>query len=225
MELKLEKPDTLRDLIAMCVQYEQFTTMLEGNVAGHLFDFAKKTGNKDKFLDACALEETWVKSSDAGDARVTKLPKCWQQAKSDIKGAWERGCDPKNYPTYSKMKAAKVEAGKADKPKPAATPADGKPGRAKNDPRNDRPPADDDAVPAVTRDEALESGEVVYANATQIIPDWLLKTAKFLDNIPDSPFRAKAIKNVEAAAKQAHDLYFANNRAGNKQRGKQAVAA
>lgn len=224
MELKLEKPDTMRDLIAMCVQYEQFTSMLETNVAGHLFDFAKKADNKDKFLDACALEETWVKSSDAGDARVTKLPKCWTQAKSDIKQAWERGCEPKSYPTYSKLKAAKVEVGKADKPKAAPKPVADKPGRAKNDPRNDRPAADDDAVPPVTRDDALASGEVVYSDGTQIMPDYLLRTAKFLANIPDSPFRAKAIKNVEATAKQAHDLYF-HKRAGNKRGKQQAVAA
>lgn len=233
MEL-FDKPETMRDLIGLAVTVDRTIKAMKGGVADQLLRFAKDSDTVEAFVGACAVEEEWIKSSDAGDLRTDKLPDCWTQAKSDIKSAWSKGLDPKKYPTYSKLKQAKVALGKSDAPKAAPKPATtdkpattGKPGRASNDPRNGNSSAkDDDAVPDVTRDEALASGEVVYADATQIIPDYLLKTAKLLAAMPDTPFRAKAVKNVEAAAKMAHDMHFSNSRVGNKQRGKpQAVAA
>lgn len=225
--MELISAETLRDLMCEAVKVDRTIDFLTGKIAEHLHGFAKKAKDLDAFLKACEAEEEWIKTADAGDLRIERLPKCWSQAKSDIKGAWKRGIKPTDHPTYSKLKQAKVALGKADEPKAAepAKPADGKPGRAKNDPRNDKPTVDDDAVPPVTRDDALASGEVVYANATQIIPDYLLKTAKLLAAMPDTPFRAKAVKNVEAAAKMAHDMHFANSRSGNKQRGKQQAQA
>lgn len=227
--MELISAETLRDLMCEAVKVDRTIDFLTGKIAEHLHGFAKKAKDLDAFLNACTAEEEWIKTADAGELRIEKLPKCWSQAKSDIKGAWKRGINPNQHPTYSKLKAAKVALGKTDESKAAepAKPAADKPGRASNDPRNGNSSAkDDDAVADVTRDEALASGEVVYANATQIIPDYLLKTAKLLAAMPDTPFRAKAIKNVEAAAKMAHDLHFSNKRAGNKQRGKpQAVAA
>lgn len=235
MEL-FDKPETMRDLIGLAVTVDRTIKAMKGGVADQLLRFAKDSDTVEAFIGACAVEEEWIKSSDAGDLRTDKLPDCWTQAKSDIKSAWSKGLDPKKYPTYSKLKQAKVALGKSDASKatPKAAPqaaeptkTGGKPGRATNDPRNgNSSPKDDDAVPDVTRDEALASGEVVYADSTQIIPEYLLKTAKMLAAMPDTPFRAKAVKNVEAAAKMAHDLHFSNSRVGNKQRGKpQAVAA
>lgn len=234
MEL-FDKPETMRDLIGLAVTVDRTIKAMKGGVADQLLRFAKESNTVEEFIGACTTEEEWIKSSDAGDLQTERLPDCWTQAKSDIKGAWSKGLDPKKYTTYSKLKQAKVALGKtdapkADKPKPATTDkpkGDNKPGRASNDPRNGNSSAkDDDAVADVTRDEALASGEVVYANSTQIVPDYLLKTAKMLAALPDTPFRAKAVKNVEAAAKMAHDMHFSNKRAGNKQRGKpQAVAA
>ena len=79
----------------------------------------------------------------------------------------------------------------------------------------------------VSVEDALASGEVVDAKNTQMIPDYLLSTAKMLAAMPDNAVRARTIKNVESAAKMGHDMYFANLREGNKRRdgGKQSKVA
>ena len=46
-----------------------------------------------KFIDMCKMEEKFIKSKEAGDAKRDTLPRCWTQAKSNIKAALEFGID------------------------------------------------------------------------------------------------------------------------------------
>lgn len=178
-----ETPENLRDLMGVAVTAERTIALMRGGIADQLLRFAKEADNKDKFLDACKREEVWVKSSDAGDLQVQNLPKCWSQAKSDIKGAWDRGLNPKDFPTYSKLKGAKVDAGKAS-------------GRASNDPRVEN---------TTTVEEALASGDVVDAKSTEITPDDLKQTVKYLGMLTEL-HRAKIVSQIERIAKDAHDM-------------------
>lgn len=197
-----ETPENLRDLMGAAVTAERTIALMRGGVAEQLLRFAKEEGTQKKFLAACAVEEVWVKSGDAGDLQVTKLPKCWSQAKSDIKATWERGLNPADFPTYSKLKQAKVDAGKPNGN------GDGNGGRASNDPR---------VVNATTVEEALASGDVVDAKSTQIVPEDMRQTVKYLGMLTEL-HRAKIVSQIERIAKDAHDMVGIERRQSKQQR-------
>lgn len=46
-----------------------------------------------KFIEMCKFEEKFIKSNEAGAAKRDTLPRCWTQAKSNIKAAMEFGID------------------------------------------------------------------------------------------------------------------------------------
>ena len=181
-----ETPENLRALMSAAVQADRTIALLRGGIADQLLRFAKEAVNKDKFLEACKREEVWIKSSDAGDLQVQNLSKCWSQAKSDIKGEWDRGLNPKEFPTYRKLKQAKVDVNKAKD----------NTGRASNDPRVEN---------ATTVEEALASGDVVDAKSTEITPDDLKQTVKYLGMLTEL-HRAKIVSQIERIAKDAHDM-------------------
>lgn len=78
----------------------------EGNeTGGGKPDPAKSDG----FLAACELQEKYIRSSDAGEHQVEKLPRCWTQAKSNIKQALRFGIDLKKYTSESALRKRVVK--------------------------------------------------------------------------------------------------------------------
>ena len=100
-----------------------------GQVSQHLLGLAQTFESVDQFIGACKLEEAFLKS-DAGKALVADVfnkqgikesfdgnaPKCWTQAKSNIKRAWKAGIDPKGHQTESELRKALIAKNKAEKP-------------------------------------------------------------------------------------------------------------
>lgn len=73
-------------------------------------------GNSDSFIDACKLHEDYIKSNEARDNKVDKLPRCWTQAKSNIKAALNYGIDLSKYESESALRKDVIKArGKKDK--------------------------------------------------------------------------------------------------------------
>lgn len=89
------------------------------NISTRMFAVAKQFTRNGSFdliawLHWCELEEEYIKSDSAGDNKVDKLPRCWVQAKSNIKqGAEKFGLSPLDYESESAYRTAKNEAGKA----------------------------------------------------------------------------------------------------------------
>lgn len=104
-----KQPMTLRAIMSDFAKMEQRSA----NLADAMFKVAQQKGNLKEFLAACAIEEAWIVSPEATSVRMDRVPRKWVQYKSDIKGAFARGLDPKDYQSYSAFKAAKVEVGKA----------------------------------------------------------------------------------------------------------------
>ena len=65
--------------------------------------------NASKFLNACATDESFIKSSDAGDNQCDKLPRCYTQAKSNIKAALNFGIDLSQFNSESALRKAVSE--------------------------------------------------------------------------------------------------------------------
>lgn len=186
---------TFRSVMLEAVEVEK---QAQG-VASGLFLLAQQHG--DEWESEVKQAEAWIMSKDAGENRMPEVPRCWTQAASDIRGGIKRGLDPKEYPTYSKFKAAKVELGKSKNKEKD---------RASNDPRN-KDVREKDGSPVTTVEEALESGEVLDAKTTMVIPDDLKQTVEYLSKLPDD-IRSKTVDQIERLAKGAHNEYFKTQR-------------
>lgn len=123
-----KRSDTMHSLIIEAVKVQRGVDKKVSTVSNSLLDVAKayqerKTignvneSNSDKFLAGCDTEETFIKSKEAGHQQVDKLPRCWTQAKSNIKAAINYGIDLKDYTSESALRkaVAKVRAGLAGK--------------------------------------------------------------------------------------------------------------
>lgn len=94
-------------------------------VSGKLLNLFKECGSEE-FEMLCTQAETDWKAKRAKGKADTTLPKCWTQAKSDIKGAVKAGVDVAACDTVSQAKRLKVAANKASKAaKPASAGAKG----------------------------------------------------------------------------------------------------
>lgn len=96
------------------MRYAVDTERRTTDVATHMFRWAQSADTVKTFLMICYVEETWIKSIDAGHHRVESLPACWMQAKSNIKRGWEQGLIPVTFDSYHKHREAKVSRGKTD---------------------------------------------------------------------------------------------------------------
>jgi hypothetical protein len=78
--------------------------------------FKSQNGDLDVFLSWAESEETYIKSDGAGEMKVDSLPRCWVQAKSDIKnGVNKHGLNPASFETDSEYQIALNSARKAAK--------------------------------------------------------------------------------------------------------------
>lgn len=67
------------------------------------------------FEAACKLAENYIKSDSAGRQKTSTLPRCWTQAKSNIKAALNFGIDLSAYNTESSLRKEVNKARKAAK--------------------------------------------------------------------------------------------------------------
>lgn len=105
------KPLTMRDVLIEAVQVETSiedlraeVKNLAGGVSEHLLTVAKGFRNVTAFLSACEIDERWIKSDEAGTNKVDKLPRCWTQAKSNIKQAFKFNMDLSSYKNEFNMR-------------------------------------------------------------------------------------------------------------------------
>jgi hypothetical protein len=203
--------------------------------ASDLFKLARRAADQDEWEAHCQVEEEWLLSDEAGQMKCVELPKCWTQARSDIRGAFRAGLDLKSIPSYHKLKVRKAEVNKAKREessgkeepivvpsKPAAVspapeadgpvtvevkPADGRTRRFSGQ-RDERGPRVDGVV---TVDEALEAGDVVDAKSNMIVPDDMRQLMVLLSKLPEHG-RARLIKQWTKEAQRA--LAHVNNKGG-----------
>jgi hypothetical protein len=153
------------------------------DVASLMFRWAQDCNTVLQFTAKCTTEERWVKSVQAGDRRVDKLPVCWTQAKSDIKCAWEQGHAPADHKSHWTQRQAKLKHGKA------LNTGQVTPDKASREAGH----------PDTTRDEALATGEVVDGKAA--IPDDFLHAIAAVAPL-SAQHRAKFIKRMNNMANQ-----------------------
>jgi len=89
---------------------------LQASVSQLLMVAARPFGTDyEAFLNACSVQEKWLKSEEAGKDKVDAIPRCFTQAKSNLKQAMMRGIDPNGYETESELRAELNKARKAEK--------------------------------------------------------------------------------------------------------------
>jgi hypothetical protein len=120
------KTDTLRSLILDSVTAQKAIDKKEGTVSDKLLKLAKPyqdsttIGNyseesADKFISDCKDQESFIRSKEARGKQVDKLPRCWTQAKSNIKAALIHGIDLSKYESESALRKAVTKARSARK--------------------------------------------------------------------------------------------------------------
>jgi hypothetical protein len=164
-----------------------------------MFRWAQQADTVKTFLMICYVEETWVKSIDAGHHRVDVLPPCWMQAKSNIKRGWEQGLIPVTYDSYHAHREAKVKVGKT----------------ALAQPERDAP-----LVPGVA--ELIETGVVVDGKAA--VPDDLREIEQLIRPL-NQLARARVIKSMTETAQTARDDHDANIAEGKRRGAKDRARA
>lgn len=199
---------TFRSVLVNAINAERSV----GGVCNDLFMLARRCSNVTEFLAKCESEEAWAQSAEAGQSRVDEIPTCWTQAKSDIKAAMNQGHNLNNFPSYSKMKAAKVETNRARQGNPGtnkASPAAG--------PHRER-----EGVVVQSVDDAIKAGIVVDAKSTELLPPDLRDLIKYLRPLPELS-RAKVVKDITRMAKTVHDTYFQSKAEGERRRPESAA--
>jgi hypothetical protein len=100
-------------LIIDCARAEQGANEVRAKLSERMLGFSKGFVNQETeefdveaFKKACATEETWLKSDEAGENKANRIPNAWRQYKSDI----VRLCtdfqgSPADYKTYADLKA------------------------------------------------------------------------------------------------------------------------
>ena len=182
-----------------------------GAVASDLFKLAQKCESVDEFLAKTQMEEDWVLSEEAGQMKCHEIPRCWVQAKSDIKGAFKAGLDLTKIPSYYKMKIAKSQANKSkDGGTEGGQDANGNGTQTATATAEVRAAdhgttgQEREAKPQQTVAEALAAGTVVDAKSTELVPADLRELVSLLAKIGKQSElrRAKLIKDW---TKQARD--------------------
>lgn len=163
-----------------------------GSVGTNLLKLARSCTDVEMFMARCQAEEDWVLSEVAGQMQELELPTCWTQAKSDIKAAWKLGIDPKDVTSYHKMREKKTEINKERK-------GNGASGRGKGGTL--QPKREDDGIPILSVEDALEQGSVVDAKTNMIVPDELLALVRLLNKFSEHG-RARIIKKFTDEAEQ-----------------------
>lgn len=159
------------------------------NVAGDMFKLAQKCADVDEFLAQCGMEEDWVLSEEAGQMRMEEVPRCWTQAKSDIKGAFKAGVDLTKVPSYSKMKAKKADINAANQQGRQQAEAEATDAENTNDNQAPREAATGgerdkrDGKPDTSLEEALAAGTVVDAESTELVPEHLRELVHLLGKL------------------------------------------
>ena len=117
---KVNKVNTLQGLIILAVTAQSAADRQTGAVSDKLLTLARPMQDSknigveyvegvefaDKFISACTDAETYIKSKEAGKKQVEKLPRCWTQAKSNIKASINLGIDLTKYDTESALRSA-----------------------------------------------------------------------------------------------------------------------
>lgn len=180
--------------------------------ASDLFKLAKQCPSVTEFNQRCEEAEEFFLSREAGQDQVQQLPAKYIQARSDIRGAFDRGLDLTRIKSYYQMKKLKVAAGKqqSETPEPEANdgvivlnvereaPAEStatvredgvivlsEPGSAGGDrPRRQRSMRDSrERKPVVTVEEALANGDVVDAKTNMIVPEELTQLVQLFPKL------------------------------------------
>lgn len=163
-----------------------------GSVGTKLLKLARSCTDTEQFLARCQAEEDWILSDEAGQMKEVELPKCWTQAKSDIKQGWNAGVDPKDVTSYHKLREKKGQINKANREKKNGTNGRGEGGTLQSK-------AAKDVVGVTTMEEALEQGLVVDMKSNMLVPDELMPLVRLLDSMSQHG-RARAIKQFTDAA-------------------------
>jgi len=107
---------TLRDVIIEAIHAQtdidtanELVQESTSSVSNHLLVVAKNFHDAGKFIEACKVQEDFIKSKEAGKNQADKLPRCWTNAKSNIKRALELGFDLSEYKTESELRKAVTE--------------------------------------------------------------------------------------------------------------------
>jgi len=187
---RVDKNLTFRSCMADAV----IATRKAGSVGTKLLKLARDCTDVEMFLARCQAEEDWVLSEEAGQSQELEVPKCWSQAKSDIKRGWELGINPKDVTSYHKMRERKIEVSKSNKKDTNGASGRGRGGSA-------QAKKDKDVVPVTTVEEALDAGTVVDARTNVIVPDELMPLLRAL-NAMSQHGRARAIKRFTDEAEQ-----------------------
>lgn len=186
------------------------------SVASDMFKMARKCESLDEFLAKTQMEEDWVQSEEAGQMRCIETPKCWTQAKSDIKAAMKLGFDLTKFPSYHKLKAAKVAANKAakDTQQQEDTSNESQQERA---PRTGGETKERNGNPDNSLAEALANGDVVDAKSTELVPADLRQLINLLGKVGERSElrRAKLRKQFETACQQELSNIGNERRKGN----------
>ena len=110
---------TMRDVILEASQatqgiedHKKGIQNLTSSVSNHLLTCAKGIGSSDVegedksslFMAACTVQESFIKSDEAGKDKLDKLPRCWINPKSNIKAAIDLGVDLDKYLTESDLR-------------------------------------------------------------------------------------------------------------------------
>jgi len=153
------------------------------------------------FLSKCAEEERWMTSKEAGPMHEESVPELWQQGKSDIKRAIEKGISPLDYPSYSALREAKGKAGKAAKAADKAT----------------SPEVTAKGTTTTTVEQALAEGTVVDAKNTTMCPEDLLPVIALLAPLTELA-RKRAVQKLIQIATVAQRDYLGSVKAGQQRR-------
>lgn len=109
------KPSTLRTVLIDAVKVDKVVTTKTGSISNALLVVARQfqsqstigtvsSVNADRFLDACKLEESFIRSTEARRNKVDKLPRSFTQPKSNIKAALNLGLSLANFNTESSLR-------------------------------------------------------------------------------------------------------------------------
>lgn len=116
---------TFRNLIIFCAQVGTTQAKQDGSISQRMMELARPHQSKEfirdtdgtrddrasvKFLSLLKDEESFIKSAEAGNNRVETLPRCWTQAKSNIKAALEYGINLADYASESALRKAVIKA-------------------------------------------------------------------------------------------------------------------
>lgn len=198
--------------------------------ASDLFKLAKLCTDVNEFNDRCRAAEEFYLSAAAGPMQVQDLPKKYTQARSDIRGAYKAGLDPKRIKSYHAMKKLKADANKPEPVAPVSAPADeddviilgaddstqvtseevvvvtsetvGAPATGQRRRRSSADKRDpQEPRSEITMSEALEQGLVFDARTNVLMPEDMRPLVAILSKLPEIN-RARLIKRFTKEAQR-----------------------